>query len=345
MTTAERLQSILDSKSAIAAAITEKGGTLASAAPLSDYAAAVRSIPTGGKEKYPLADLGYDPDGTLATQMDKSLRWMKIFASKTDMSYAFDSVTDAVVLPNFDYANVTAVTSFCRNSGIKYFPPSIVMPKVTSLGSAFQGMQNCDKFGDLSAPLATSAAWAFSGVSFVLIGSLDLPKVTNASTMFRNSSSLVYIKSLNMPAVTNAGGMFYGCSSLLEVRWDVKSVTYSEDCFTGCDDIALWLNWGSWSGCDVNGSGSKAIGTHLLKRFNENQKSLDLRGAKNWGLVSPQSLQHTIDNLPARFYIDGNNFNMVTAGSTCKLLFSPETKAALTDAQKLQITSKNYTIA
>ena len=371
MTTAERLQSIIDSKSAIATAITEKGGTLASAAPLADYAAAVRSIPTGGTEKYPLDKLGYDDDGSLATSIANT---MSLWEGKTPYGGVFGDNTTIRVLPNIDLSNATNLQNYANGCSALVYVPYIDAPKVTNINYLLPKTTSLKYVPGINAPLATTASGLFNLSTVEYIGDLKLPKLSNTNGLFGNLTHLVAIGNLELASsVSNASLMFYNCTklqfmdlsstkfttinemfsmctSLKEAHINMQNTTNAKMIFgassaNGCPNVIPWITFGSHSGCNVNGTGTKAIGTNLLKRYQESLVSIDLRGAINWGTVHPSSLQSFIDNLPARFYKDTNNMNVITAGSACTIQFSAATKATLTDAQKIQITSKNYTIA
>lgn len=73
------------------------------------------------------------------------------------------------------------------------------------------------------------------GLYITKIESLNMPKLTNASYLFRGSSLLEEIKALNTPNLTNAASMFFGCSKLVSIPYfDTSKVTNMDLTFADC---------------------------------------------------------------------------------------------------------------
>lgn len=365
MTIAEKLESIAQTKSDIAAAIIAKGGTLAADAPFADYAAAIRALTTGSAgDRYPLDVMGYDPDGSLASSIAGGLsRWNT--KKPTDSYYGmFNGDTVTRVIPALDFTQTPSLSHFANGATAVTYIPYINALKATTLYAALR-MTGAKYIPGINAPLCTDVNMLFNGASVEYIGELNLPVVTDYSALFNGCQSLVAIGSMTLnDRPTSAETMFYDCQSLRqfvaedfapatvqnmfvrnrqlqEVRMNMRYATATKEFFGpdstawNCPDCAAWLNWGDDSGASMSPSA-------LNKRYHPDQTVLDFRGLMNWGTLHPASLQYTIDNLPMRAYTSGG---AGVRDTPCTIQFSAATKAVLTDDQKDTLMAKNYTIA
>ncbi len=242
----EALQSILASKEALEEAITDKGGTLAADAPLSDYADAVASIPSGSAE----LPAGVCFASSKSTIMDFSGLTFPDAATRTDAANMFNncsSVTSLTLPAGFGAAITTGTGMFNGCQALE----SLTLPagfgaNITNGQSMFN---NCRALVSLSLPAGFGARLTNGQAMFGALralASLTLPAgfgaaITNGSSMFNGCQAL---ESLTLPAgfgaaITNGSSMFYGMYVLssLSLPAGFANITNASYMFQSCERL------------------------------------------------------------------------------------------------------------
>ena len=211
MSTADKLNKLLETKQAIKQAIVDKGVEVGDDTKFSDYPAKIASIESGG---------GADP--WFETM------WNVITNNNTDYSYLFSNYNGKTLdLSNLDTSNAISIGYmfyFCSSStilGINNFNTS----KVTNMNRVFYYAQSLETL-DLS-------NW-------------DTKKVSDMSYMFSNCSGLIELNLSNwdVSAVSTMSYMFQYCRNLtiLDLSgWDISKITASymvSSMFSECPKLA-----------------------------------------------------------------------------------------------------------
>ena len=187
MTTASKLQALVDGLEDTRQAIEGKGATLPAGSPLGDYPGAVESIESGGGDPW------VPPPPTNVTDMSNMFRgwsWLDevpLFdtSNVTDMTNMFNGCSSLGSVPLFDTSNVTDMGNMFSGCSSLGSVPLFDTSNVTTMRSMFDG---CSSLG--SVPL------------------FDTSNVTDMRNMFNGCSSLVEVELTDCSKVTIATNMF-----------------------------------------------------------------------------------------------------------------------------------------
>ena len=211
MAVSDKLQSILDSKAAIKAAIEAKGVTDVGDV-LSTYADKIASIQTGGggttswtghADTEGLKAIGWSDDD-IAYYQAHGVNW-----NEEDDEY------HKVPQDNIDLYGVLTADNISE-----YKDRIVYSPKINTSGrESLNGMFN-------------------SCLSLVAIPMIDTSSVTDMNNMFLNCRSLTTVPHFNTSNVTDMSYMFWGCYTLTHVPlFDTSSVTDMRSMFYLCTSI------------------------------------------------------------------------------------------------------------
>ena len=195
------------------------------------------------------------------------------------------------------------------------------------------------EFPNAEFPDLISCYKMFSGCSkLTSVPLFDTSKVTTMYNMFYYCSSLTTVPQFNTSNVTNMDSMLYSCSALTEVPlFDTSNVTNMRYIFGECNklttvqqlDTSNVTNMeGMFYSCPslTNFGGLLNIGQAYTSTF-----TYDLSDSSK---LSDESIQNVINGL----------YDMTAKGFSPTLKFHSTVFAKLTDAQKQQITAKNWTV-
>ena len=161
-TTAEKLQAIVNSKSAIKTAINNKGGSITDSTPLDEYATAISNLPS----------IDSLIDGSITT-IDSNATSIRQYAF-----YFNDTITSV----NFPYVETIGTLAFYYASGFT----SLNLPNITTLGA--QCFQRCS--GLLTVSL---------GPNLTSLGDRIFTQCSSLSSLTLNYNGVVSIQSNSIP--------------------------------------------------------------------------------------------------------------------------------------------------
>lgn len=220
--------------------------------------------------------------------------------------------------------------------------PNCDYSKATSdVSHMFTNCKNITDVHILNLQGVTNMTCMFDGCTSLQNVSLsDTSFVTSMRAMFLECSSLKSVQLSDTSNVTNMWYMFYGCSQLEEIIYlDTSKATDITSIFANC--IALT----TLPQLDA----SKLNSTGIDSMFRGCKSLTNFGGLKNVGQsfgtsVSSQisfANSHNLSDESIQNIIDGLYDRTGVAGTT-SLILHPDVKAKLTDAQKQQITAKNW---
>ena len=255
MSTADKLNKLLETKQAIKQAIINKGVEVADDTVFADYPSKISSIPMEGGDPY------YEDFYNMRTN------------NGTDMSYLFQSCKNPELnLFNLDTSEATDMSymfSYC-NSQIKLSDWD--MSKVVNTSYMFQSFTNKNQYLDLSIldfgnVTNTNSMFYDCDIDYVDIRNcnFDFSKITNLQYMLRCRGTELdlsnwditgitdmkymiyycYCKKIDLTnwvttSVTNMNNMINNCSYLEELiipDWDMTNVTSTSNMFSGCSKL------------------------------------------------------------------------------------------------------------
>ena len=187
MSIATQITALQNDKTAIAAIITNRGGTLSSTYGFDTFAADIATIPEGAS----LSIL--DNNGT-----------------RTDFTQVFKDCTALESIPGLDLQRATVLakmfmgcTSLEWNSGDPLIPTGTVQ-NISSMFSGCTSLVNANMF--------------------VTTGQ---PTITNANSVFYGCSNLEQVTMPNLHNATDVGSMFYACRKLLYIDGALDFSSYN----------------------------------------------------------------------------------------------------------------------
>ena len=242
MSTADKLNKLLETKQAIRQAIIDKGIEVADDTKFADYPSKISSIPMEGGDPY-YEDLynmrtnnGTNMTGLFArTSGELDLRNLDV-SNVTSMEYMFDNSSASVNIDGWDTSNVTDM-SYMFN----YFTGSIDISKLdnSSLTNASNMFYNANTdniiLTGLSFPKCTKLDYMFYNASGTILdlSSWDISNITSMGNMLAGSYKKIDLTGWKTTNVTNMSGMFYKYNNPLEELiipdWDMTS--YSGNIF------------------------------------------------------------------------------------------------------------------
>lgn len=232
-TTNEKLQAILNSKSAIKAAIEGKGVENVGDV-LSTYADAISSIPTGGGGWTGHADveglkaIGWT-DEDIAYYQEHGVNW-----NEEDDEY------HKVPEDNKALYGVINIDNIQDYKNILVYLPKIDTSGVTNMSNKFSGCQSLVGIPAIDTSSATNMqsmlAYCYSLTYFPLI---DTSKATNIIGLLNNDFSLISVLNLDMSSATNMQSMLSYCYSLQSIRvLNMSKVTNMKYIFNYCRSMS-----------------------------------------------------------------------------------------------------------
>ena len=221
MSVADKITRLQNSKTAIAGAITAKGGTVESGDGFEDFADAVSDIPVG------LTGSDLDGGGT-----------------RTYFCRAFQECVTLTSIPQLDTSNADNFASMFQGCyALTYIPP-LDTSKNTACNSMFQSCRSLTSIPQINTSVISSlnslcnGCWALTSFpqidtsncidfgymfrdckALITIPQLDTSKGTNFLYMFHTCSALTTIPQLDLTSATNVNGMFGYCYELTEISF------------------------------------------------------------------------------------------------------------------------------
>ena len=235
--------------------------------------------------------------------------------SKTSMYRKFAGDTKLVYMPKVDTSNVNDMDSMFRGCSLLTTVPLFNTSNVVGMRNMFDSCSSLTTVPLFNTSNVVGMNNMFYGCSkLTSVPLFDTSKVTDMSTMFINCSSLKTVPLFDTSKVTNMYGIFSDCNSLTTVpQYDTSKVTNILYMFSFC--ISL-----------TNFGGLLNIGQAYTSTF-----TYDLSSCSQ---LTDESIQNVIDCL----------YDMTAKGFSPTLKFESTVFAKLTDAQKAQITAKNWTV-
>lgn len=226
--------------------------------------------------------------------------------------------------------------------------------KVIDYNNFFQNCYALRKIGNMNTTGSTNFENMFYNCnSLTSIPQLDTSSGTDFSDMFNTCTSLTEISQLDTSNGTSFDSMLYNCSSLTEIpQLDTSKGTNLTFMFYNCSNLKR-----------IEGISFKSLNTTLGNAYLTGygainylryalikdigtctgMTSIDFINWPVWGVndeTNTDARQSLVDSLLTY------SFDRATAGySTCTISLRNNTKAALTEDEIAQITSKGYTIA
>lgn len=225
MSTATKLQKILDTKSSIKKALQDKGLTVDDV--FSNYPDKVNSMIykiqisssnvsdiiiqyLNNVDVLSCKELFKNSEITEAPLFDTS--------NITDMSSMFYYCNYLTTVPLYDTSNVTDMSYMFGSSDIELVP-LFDTSNVTDMRWMFQGCSNLTTISEIDMSNVTSAYEMFQYCQkLTTIPLFNTSNVTDMSEMFYGCNNLTTISKLDMSSVTSLGSMFYNCSKLSTIN-------------------------------------------------------------------------------------------------------------------------------
>ena len=235
-TTADKLNYLLDTKTAIKDALAAKGVSVADTDTFRSYAEKIGKIQSGGgdtpsKPKWTghadaegLRAIGWT-DEDIAYYQENGVNW-----NEEDDQYHLVSDDNKAL-----YGVLTASNISTYKDRIVYLP-KIDTGGMIGMNKLFQTCYSLVAIPQLDTQNVTSMSEMFSYCySLVSIPQLDTQNVTSMSNMFQNCYSLVAIPQLDTQNVTGMSNMFSYCYSLVSIpQLDTQNVTNMAYMFSYC---------------------------------------------------------------------------------------------------------------
>ena len=162
-----------------------------------------------------------------------------VFVVPPEMRFGYSQFTE--IPSNWDFSNVTNMTSMFTHCGNLTTIPQLDTSNVTNMTSMFAGCGNLTTIPQLNTSNVTIMEDMFNNCSnLTTIPQLNTSKVTNMKNIFFYCSKLTTIPQLDTSNVTNMYQMFYNCGSLTTIsRLDTSKVTNMEYMFAFCNPTTV----------------------------------------------------------------------------------------------------------
>ena len=357
MSTADKLNKLLETKQAIKQAIIDKGVEVSDDTVFADYPSKIDSIEGGGGNSY-YEDLfnqrtnnGTDFTSLFESSSAKVLDVSKINTSNvTTMMNMFSGCQylESLDVSNFNTSKVWNMYQMfhqCKNLeslDVSNFNTS----NVTNMGGIFYQCLNLKSINlsIFNTSKVTTMADMFEycqSLTSIDLSNFDTSKVTSMSYMFANCTNLTSLDVSNFDTsnVTNMRNVFAYCSKLIEIKglnnWNIEKVTsynYVSDMFNKCSSLAS-LDVSSWDFSKFNTSTS-------LTMFEYCQSLVDFYPPQNInaGLSLSQCTVLSHDSLIRILN------NLMTQSSTKTLTLGSTNLAKLTAEEIAIATNKGWTV-
>lgn len=214
-TTADKLQSILDSKKAIKAAIEAKGVSDVGDV-LSAYPDKIASIQAGGGSGY----TGHaDAEGLKAIGWtDEDIEYYQTHGVNWNEE---DDEYHKIPQDNIDLYGVLTIDNIQKYKDRIVYLPKLDTSGITDMNGKFQNCYSMVAVPMMDTSNVTNMAYMFYNChSLVSIPLFDVSNSYHTDNMFGNCYSLIFVPSFNMSNVENANNMFTGCHSLIYVKFN-----------------------------------------------------------------------------------------------------------------------------
>ena len=235
MAIADKLQSILDSKAAIKAAIEAKGVSDVGDV-LSAYPDKIASIQAGGGSGY----TGHaDAEGLKAIGWtDEDIEYYQTHGVNWDEE---DDAYHKVPQYNIDLYGVLTIDNILTYRDRIVYLPKIDTSNETSMSALFEDCYSLVSIPQLDTSKTLSMDGMFSRCySLVSIPQLDTSRSVNMFDMFSSCYLLSSIPQLDTSNVTDMGSMFEDCHSLSSIpQLDTSNVTDMGSMFSRCHSLKL----------------------------------------------------------------------------------------------------------
>ena len=272
-TTADKLNKLITTKSAIKEAIQNKGVTVTDTDTFASYADKISSITSGGGYEFDFTVLGYNEEEckdandianaaiTLGdftqSQITEAIAYGKelydsnykitnenvdkdklLFYPKLELPFMYNH-SKVLYIPNVEYRASGSTSSSAYNNQLLY--------KVGNINAVFTNSQYSEGFftscyslrevGDINITGKVIIYKNFFQQCYTLrkIGNMNTTGSTNFSSMFNNCLLLTSIPQLDTSSGTDFDSMFYGCTSLTSIpQLDTSNGTNLNSMFSGC---------------------------------------------------------------------------------------------------------------
>ena len=272
----------------------------------------------GGGDLFGFDAIGYD--GTEQPIKD-SVDYSKTIydnwdPSITSASRLFSSDDNLVYMPKVDTSNVTNMYEMFYGCGTLNTVPLFDTSKVTNMFRMFSSCSMLTTVPQFDTSNVTNMSNMFDYCSNIkTVPSFNTSNVTDMSNMFDYCGNLKTVPSFNTSNVTDMSYMFGSCYALTTVpQFDASKVTNIDRMFYS--SVVL-----------TNFGGLLNIGQAYTSTFTYDLSSTSY--------LTDESIQNVIDGL----------YDMSAKGFSPTLTFNSDVYAKLTDAQKAQITAKNWTVS
>ena len=233
MNTAEYLNTLIECKEDMKAAIIEQGVTPTGG--LSTYADAIYDL----YSDILFSGLNWDEETRLAA-IDSLQTYIEWTSRKVEefIQNEIDSGRNGEECFNFDDLNNSG--NYWGNMyGLTFFPSTDITSNLTSMKRFFQYQNGLLAVGRFNTSNVTDmSSMFFNCANLISIPQMDTSKVTNMGSMFAGCENITSIPQMDTSKVTNMGSMFAGCENITSIpQMDTSKVTNMGSMFAGCENI------------------------------------------------------------------------------------------------------------
>ena len=176
MSTADKLNKVLETKQAIKQAIIDKGGTVGDV--FAEYPTAIQNIQGGGGSGTFVVPAGIKFAHSTVEEFPEDWDWSEV-EKITDGNYLFQYCEKLKEAPSINFVNLNSTSNMYGYTKISTVP-SIDTSKVTQMVEMFAYCSNLTEVKDLDTSSATNINGLFSGCSKLQAASeLDCSKITS----------------------------------------------------------------------------------------------------------------------------------------------------------------------
>lgn len=353
MTIADNLQTLIDCKADMKAAIEEKGVTVSGG--LSTYADAIDNI-------QPMII-----KGTMVVY-----EGFRVRAYTDDVIYDFDNIVNGTDLLNNNISSVKCTecptrdpypdaSDLAETKTIEIFNTK----KLNNATNLFKDNKFLTKVTTTDTPSLVNATGMFQGcVSLTTVNGLNTSNVTNATDMFNGCASLEVLPDLDFSNTEKIKRVFNGCASLKEIpNMNISKVTnisyetvYDEEgnligyaapfgeC-TNLETVGL-IDCSSITDCNYAFYGSDNL-KNLAGFVNLGCQKINESGYSDWTLSGAHTFLRNKDKLTHESAVNVLNHlaNRKRAGNSLYIRFHQNVVDMLTDEEKAIATNKNWIVA
>ena len=217
--------------------------------------------------------------------------------------------------------------------------PNVEFPEMTSCYEMFSG---CSELTSVplfdTSKVTTMYNMFYYCSSLTTVPQFNTSNVTNMEAMLCYCSSFTTVPQFNTSNVTNMDSMLYSCSALTEVPlFDTSNVTNMRYIFGECNKLTTVPQFNTSNVTNMEGmfySCTSLTNFGGLLNIGQAYTSTFEYSLSDSSKLSDESIQNVIDGL----------YDMTAKGFSPTLKFHSTVFAKLTDAQKQQITAKNWTV-